>query len=76
MFGIPGDREAIIEIKARHSDMCRFDESEHDQDLLKLVRSNVEDLYEKALKKGEFDTVQSGLDDILERRLSALGPTI
>ena len=55
IFGIPGDREAIIEIKATHSDICRFDKSEYDKDLYKLVRGNVEDLYEKALKKGESD---------------------
>lgn len=72
IFGIPGDKEAIVEIKAKHSDICRFDESEHDKDLYKLVQSNVEDLYEKALKKDESDQIQSGLDESLENRLAAL----
>lgn len=53
MFGLPGDRENIVRLDASHSDMCRFDQSKRDQDNFKLVWSNVEDLYEDALKRGE-----------------------
>jgi len=53
-FGLPGDRENIVKLDTGHRDLCRFDESQHDQDNLKLVASNVEDLYEKALKWSEL----------------------
>lgn len=54
VFGLPGDRENIVMLNASHSDMCRFDESQQDQDNFKLVWSNIEDLYLEALKRSEF----------------------
>ena len=71
-FGIPGDREGIIELKAGHSDLCRFDISKKDGDLLKRVRFPIQELYEKALAKGESTAVHSESDTELERRLAAL----
>ena len=53
VFGLPGDRENIVRLNASHSDMCRFDESQQDQDNFNLVRSNIEDLYEEAIKRSE-----------------------
>ncbi len=50
-FGLPGDRENIVMLNASHYDMCRFNESKQDQDNFKLVRSNIEDLYQHALLK-------------------------
>jgi hypothetical protein len=55
-FGLPGDRENIVKLNADHSGICRFDESEFDQDNFKLVRSNVKDLYKSALRVGELRT--------------------
>ena len=52
-FGLPGDRENIVRLDARHSDMCRFDQSQHDQDNLKLVISNIEDLYDDSMKRSK-----------------------
>ena len=51
VFGPPGDRENIVRMDASHSDMCRYDGTQHDRDNLKLVLSNMEDLYEQALKR-------------------------
>ena len=73
-FGIPGEREAIIELKAAHSDLCRFDESEEDQILLKRVRIPVQEMYQKALSKGESVVSDLQMDLELESRLAALRP--
>lgn len=53
-FGLPGKRENIVKLNADHGDVCRFDDSERDQDNLKLVRRNVKDLYNNAIKAGEL----------------------
>ncbi|KGO58308.1 hypothetical protein PEX2_068180 [Penicillium expansum] len=52
-IGLPGDRENIVKLKADHSKVCKFGQSQTDQDNLKLVQSNIEDIYEAALKKLE-----------------------
>lgn len=57
IFGLPGRRERIVELKADHSDLCRFDESPRDQDNLKIISNNVQDLYEIALKRSESVSV-------------------
>jgi hypothetical protein len=36
-FGLPGDKENIVMLNANHSNMCRFDDSQEDQDNFKLV---------------------------------------
>ncbi|MCJ1373974.1 hypothetical protein MMC20_005204 [Loxospora ochrophaea] len=71
-FGVPGDKEAIIELKAAHSDLCRFDQSEGDQVLFKRVRIPIQEMYEKALSKSESVGVHSQIDLELESRLAAL----
>lgn len=83
-FGLSGERENIIRLDSKHSDMCRFDGSQHDQDNFKLVASNMEDLYEDALKRSESIDILSPpyhhpslADQYLESRFASLAtPTI
>jgi hypothetical protein len=81
VFGLPGDRENIVRLNATHSDMCRFDDSQQDQDNFKLVANNLEELYEDALQKCE--SVRNMLlpghspvsaDENLMSRLALLSP--
>jgi hypothetical protein len=73
-FGLPRDRERILPINADHSSICRFDPNNRtDADNLKRVLSSVEDLYELALKKGEFVILPSAPQETLVSRLQALG---
>lgn len=51
---MPGDRENVVKLDADHSTVCKFGSSQIDQDNLRLVRGNIRDLYNAALKKGEF----------------------
>ena len=45
MLGLGGLREQQLELKATHSDMCRFDPaSKEDQDNYFIVKGNIEDL--------------------------------
>ena len=76
---MPGDRENIVKLDAGHSDACRFDGSEHDQDNYELVGRNMRDVYLNALKKGELNRVLlSNRDDVgardqdLQARLAKL----
>jgi hypothetical protein len=56
---MPGDRENIVRLNADHSGVCKFDQSQIDQDNFELVRSNIKDLYKNALKIGELGTLPS-----------------
>ncbi|KAJ5511354.1 hypothetical protein N7453_003457 [Penicillium expansum] len=59
-IGLPGDRENIVKLKADHSKVCKFGQSQTDRDNLELVQSNIEDIYEAALKKSSrLDRAQS-----------------
>lgn len=49
-----GDRENVIELDADHSGVCKFGESQAEQDNLKLVRANLQDLYKRTLKDCKF----------------------
>lgn len=55
-LGLPGRHENIVQLDADHNGVCRFDikTSEEDEDNYNKVRANVEDLYEKALRKSEL----------------------
>ncbi|KAI4864171.1 hypothetical protein F4820DRAFT_449256 [Hypoxylon rubiginosum] len=44
-LNLPGNRENIVKLEADHSGVCKFGESQTDQDNLKLVRVNLQDLY-------------------------------
>lgn len=50
-LGLPGVRENVVKLNADHRDVCKFGPGPVDQDNLKLVQSNIKDLYQKALKK-------------------------
>ena len=65
-----------MKLNASHSDLCRFDLSEADQDNLKKVRGNIEDIYVKALEKGESINVPTATERQLEQRLAALRPPV
>lgn len=58
---MPGDRENVVKLNADHSGVCKFDQSQPDQDNFELVRSNVEDLYNNALKIGELSSVPNAI---------------
>lgn len=44
-------------LSADHSGVCKFGESQTDQDNFKLVQRNIQDLYEKALMKRELTLI-------------------
>lgn len=79
-FGLPGHRENIVRLDANHSDVCRFDGvTQRDKDNLKIVSSNLEDVYEDALKSCEsandvhLPELHPGAADMdLEDRMAAL----
>ncbi|GKT67556.1 NB-ARC domain-containing protein [Colletotrichum tofieldiae] len=77
-LGMPGDRENVVELKADHSTVCKFGGAELDQDNLKRVRSNIKDMYKKALQRSELNAVsisiglESMVDTGLQARLAAL----
>ncbi|KAF7168290.1 hypothetical protein CNMCM6106_003531 [Aspergillus hiratsukae] len=50
-FGLPGTQENIVLLTADHSNVCKFDESKDDQDNYELVESNLEELYDIALRR-------------------------
>ncbi|KAL5610838.1 hypothetical protein FOBRF1_006955 [Fusarium oxysporum] len=66
IFGLPGDRERILGVDAKHSDICRFNpSSSEDAQSLRIVLSSVEDIYEDAVKKGasvKTDQLHLGLE--------------
>lgn len=43
-----------VELNANYSTICRFGTSQTDRDNLRLVLSNVENIYNKAVETGEF----------------------
>ena len=79
-FGLPGHRENIVRLNASHSDMCRFDvKDQRDKDNLEIVFSNLEDLYDEALKSCESandihlpELNTEAADRDLEGRMAAL----
>ncbi len=52
-FGLPGEREAIVELNANHSDLCRFGGTQTDQDNYEMVSSRIQKMYKAALKQSE-----------------------
>ena len=48
---MPGDRENVVKLNADHRGVCKFGESQTDQDNFKYVRANIRDIYKKALQK-------------------------
>ena len=71
IYGMPDDKEVIIEIKADHSNMCRFDGvSAHDNDNFKTVWGALEDMYDSAIQEGETESLTS--EAALNRRLQEI----
>jgi hypothetical protein len=48
-----------VKLNADYSGVCKFGDSLEDQDNFKLVRSNIKDLYKKALKTGKLSAISS-----------------
>ncbi|KZL67693.1 NB-ARC domain-containing protein, partial [Colletotrichum tofieldiae] len=77
-LGIPGDRENVVRLDADHSTVCKFGGTQSEQDNFKRVRSNIKDMYKKALQQSELNAVtipvgsESKLDMELRARLAAL----
>ena len=80
-LGLPGERENIVKLNADHGGVCRFGDSQTDQDNFKLVRRNLSDLYENALKNSELRTTLTAVGkeeagtgvDELQQRFAKLG---
>lgn len=79
-LGLPGDRENIVKLNADHGEVCRFSDSQTDQDNFELVRSNIRDIYESALKISKLRTTpvvgqerDIETEEIFQERLAKLG---
>ncbi len=59
-LGIPGDHENIVALNAGHKGVCKFDQSQTDQDNFELVRSNIKNLCQNALKTSESRSIRCG----------------
>lgn len=76
---MPGDRENVVKLNADHGGVCKFGPARADQDNLKLVRSNVKDIYRNALKKRELlapmsmpQNEEAAADKSLQKRFARL----
>ncbi|KFY31849.1 hypothetical protein V493_00740, partial [Pseudogymnoascus sp. VKM F-4281 (FW-2241)] len=58
-FGLAGDRERIVELKADHHGVAAFGYTTKDEGNLKKVTSNVKWLYDEALKLGTLESLTS-----------------
>lgn len=70
-FGLPGDRENIVQLKADHSGVCRFDRSQVDRDNFELVQSNIKDLYKSSLRIGELRDILTSSGHMHDREQTA-----
>lgn len=72
VIGLPGNFEAQLQLKASHSDMCRFEpSSQQDQDNYKIVNSRINGLCKEViLQRSKLAKLPQQLG--LEQRLAAL----
>ena len=71
IYGMPDDKEVVIEIKADHSNICRFDGvSAQDVDNFNTVWGALEDIYDLAIEKGETERLTS--ETTLRQRLQEI----
>ncbi|KAK5652162.1 hypothetical protein OQA88_10804 [Cercophora sp. LCS_1] len=56
-LNLPGDRENVVTLAADHRSICKFGETETDQDNFKLVRTNLKDLYKSAIRPRDGSTI-------------------
>ncbi|KAI1197061.1 hypothetical protein F5X97DRAFT_334208 [Nemania serpens] len=63
-FGLPGHRENILGLEADHSNICKFNTNEQDdQDIYEsFVEHNFHWLYEEAMKDASFERRLKGLE--------------
>lgn len=70
-----------MKLKADHGQVCKFGESEGDQDNLELVLGNLRDIYEDAIRQSESTVIYSDAgmeggistnDDVLRVRFAEL----
>jgi hypothetical protein len=70
-----------VKLKADHGQVCKFGESEGDQDNLELVLGNLRDIYEDAIRQSESTVIYSDAgmeggistnDDVLRVRFAEL----
>ncbi|KAI1126749.1 TPR-like protein [Nemania abortiva] len=78
-LGLPSDRENVVKLNADHRKVCKFGSSQTDQDNLKLVRKNINDIYKKALNKNlrplQVDTYRPVNQPIIsDNELPSKGP--
>ena len=71
-FGLSGSRENIVRLDADHRNMCRFDDSMRDQDNFKLVRGNIQELYNGAIRHSELISHLWPVAEEVEDRFVAL----
>ena len=69
-FGLPGKREMIVRLDADHGTLCRFGNSQVDQDNLERVKSNIGELY-KCVIRGTIDQSKK-LSQLLPKAASAI----
>ena len=68
IYGLPDDREVVVEIKADHSNICRFDMTDaRDQGNFKRVWNALEDMYELAIRQGELERISTGNSEADQR---------
>ncbi len=61
-LGLHGDHDNVVKLRVDHRQVCKFRDSQTDQDNLELVRSNIRDLYKNALKLRELNTTPFVVD--------------
>jgi hypothetical protein len=52
-----------VALNADRGGVCKFGLSQTDQENLKLMRGNINDLYKQALKKSELAVIPSAVED-------------
>ncbi|KAH7025067.1 uncharacterized protein B0I36DRAFT_332472 [Microdochium trichocladiopsis] len=79
-LGLPGHWENIVSLDADHTQVCKFGQSQSERNKFKVVRRNMEDLYDFAIKKCELlhqlsrpdlEAVRLG-DENLAQRMASL----
>lgn len=75
-YGLPDDKEVVIEISATHSDICRFNKTREDQDRFKLVSNTLEEEYDNIIQQGELSdvSVPGSEDEPVVARFQRLSP--
>ncbi|KAK0736164.1 hypothetical protein B0T21DRAFT_332435 [Apiosordaria backusii] len=65
-LGMPGDVENVVKLNGDHSSLCKIGTTQKDQDNLKKIRRNIEDIYSKALEKSPQPTANQPAIPIID----------